>query len=67
MGTTLPKTRAAVPAWLSVVYGVQFVNGEPDIPGWLATTARAESIIENPSVAWCHESRRGPSGYSMAR
>jgi hypothetical protein len=35
-----------------VAYGVQFVDGEPDLPGWLATTARAESIIENPSVAW---------------
>jgi hypothetical protein len=35
-----------------VAYGVQFVDGEPDLPGWLATATRAESIIENPSVAW---------------
>ena len=50
-GTTLPKTRAAVPAWLTVAYGVQFADGEPDLPGWLAIAARAESIIEKPSVA----------------
>lgn len=56
-GIQEPKTPPGVPGWLTKAYGIQFVDGQPDIPGWDVAYARAASILKDPAFAWLEHLR----------
>ncbi len=54
-GATEPAKKEEVPEYLSKAYGIRFVAGQPDIPGWGAGLARAEALLADPEFAWLEE------------
>ncbi len=57
-GAIEPAKKADVPEYLSKGYGIRFSNGQPDIPGFGAALARAESLLAAPEFAWLEELAR---------
>ncbi len=54
-GAIEPVKKADMPEYLSKAYGIRFVDGQPDIPGWGAALARAEALLADPELAWLEE------------
>lgn len=66
-GAIEPEKKADVPDYLSKAFGIRFIEGQPEIPGWGAALSRAESLLADPAFAWLEELSQLTAALAVAR